>query len=409
MQSNFVRLGAWLLCLTIGQAAGAGDWPQILGPNRNGIAAADEKLTSKWPASGPPEVWQAKVGRGFAGPAVVGDQVIVFDRDEDSERIQSLSVADGKPDWTQTYPTDFVPQYGRDDGPMSVPTVVDGVVITFGAKGVLSCLELATGAVRWRHDTSTEFDALEGFFGAGSSPLVEAGMVIVNVGGRSLKAGIVAFDLATGKVVWSSVEDGASYSSPVVATIDGKRRIVALTRLKCVVLNPADGAVLLEFPYGLRGPTVTAANPLIVKGQMFLSASYGIGARLVSFQGETAWDSDDLMSSQYTTCIEHEGLLFGVDGRQDIPPASLKCFDPVTQQVQWTKDGFGYATLIKADDKLLIMKTDGELVLAALNSSRYEELGRTRLFNDTVRALPALSNSRLYIRDGRTLKCIDLK
>lgn len=409
MQSKLVGLSVWLLCLSFMGTVQAGDWPQILGPNRDGIAAADEKLAAKWPDGGPRQLWQVPVGRGFAGPAVVGEQVILFDRDDDNERVQSLAIADGKPGWSQSYPSDFVPQYGRDDGPMAVPTVVDGAVVTFGAKGVLSCFELATGDVRWRHDTSTEFDALEGFFGAGSSPLVEAGKVIVNVGGRSQKAGIVAFDLVTGKVEWTAVEDGASYSSPILATIDGQRRIVALTRFKCVVIDPAEGTVLLEFPYGLRGPTVTAANPLIFKDQLFLSASYGIGARLVNFKGEAAWDSDELMSSQYTTCIEHQGLLYGIDGRQDIPPAHLKCFDPVTQKVLWTKDGFGYATLIKADGKLLIMKTDGELVLAALNSSQYEELARTRLFNDTVRALPALSSGCLYVRDGRTLKCIDLR
>jgi outer membrane protein assembly factor BamB len=408
MQSKLIGFCGWLLCLTIAAAALAGDWPQILGPNRNGIAGNDEKLASKWPEGSPKQLWQASVGRGFAGPAVVGEQVILFDRDDDTERIQSLSTETGKPGWSQSYPTDFVPQYGRDDGPMSVPTVADGAVVTFGAKGVLSCFELSTGEGRWRHDTSTEFDVLEGFFGAGSSPLIEAGKVIVNVGGRSQKAGMVAFDLATGKVEWTAVEDGASYSSPIIATVDGKRRVVALTRLKCVVLDPTDGEVVLEFPYGLRGPTVTAANPLVVKDQLFLSASYGIGARLVKFQGDTVWDSDDLMSSQYTTCIEHQGLLYGIDGRQDIPPAHLKCFDPVTQQVLWTKDGFGYATLIKADGKLLIMKTDGELVLAALNSTKYQELARTRLFNDTVRALPALASGRLYVRDTRTLKCVNL-
>jgi len=408
MQINVIGFRGWLLCLAIGGVVEAGDWPQILGPTRDGIAASDEKLAPTWPETGPQQLWQAPVGRGFAGPAVLSEQVIVFDRLGDTERVQSLSAHDGKPGWLQSYPTDFVPQYGRDDGPIAVPTIADGAVVTFGAKGVLSCFELASGNVRWRHDTTTEFDAMESFFGAGSSPLVVDGRVIVNVGGRSQKAGVVAFDLATGKVQWTSVEDGPSYSSPILASINGQTKIVALTRLKCVVLDPADGKVLLEFPYGLRGPTVTAANPLIFKDQLFLSASYGIGARLVSFNGDTVWDSDELMSSQYTTCIEHQGRFFGVDGRQDIPPASLKCFDPVTQEVLWTQEGFGYATLIKADDKLLIMKTDGELVLAALNHSRYQELARTRLFNDTVRALPALSNGHFYIRDGRTLKCVDL-
>lgn len=395
--------------LIAGGVAQAGDWPQILGPARNGIAAADERLADQWPATGPHQTWQAAVGHGFAGPAVAGNQCILFDRSDDTERVQSLKTDDGLPVWEQSYPTDFVPQYGSDDGPVSVPTIVDGAVVTFGAKGVLSCYELASGNVRWRHDTMTEFDSLEGFFGAGSSPLVEGGKVIVNVGGRSQKAGMVAFDLDSGKVEWSSVADGASYSSPIVATIDGRRRIVALTRLKCVILDPADGKVDVEFPYGLRGATVTAANPLVFQDRLFLSASYGIGARLVNFQGETLWDSNDVMSSQYTTCIEHEGLLYGVDGRQDIPPASLRCFDPLTQQVRWSEEGFGYATLIKAGGKLLIVKTDGELVMAALNSDEYHELARTRLFNDTVRALPALANGRLYVRDSRALKCIDLR
>ncbi|MBL8849379.1 MAG: PQQ-binding-like beta-propeller repeat protein, partial [Planctomycetaceae bacterium] len=252
---------------------------------------------------------------------------------------------------------------------------------------------------------------LENLFGAGSSPLIDGGKVIATVGGRTQKAGVVAFELATGHVLWKAVADGSSYSSPVMATIGGKQRVIALTRLKCVVLDPHNGDVLAEFPYGLRGPTVTAANPIVIRDQLFLSASYGIGARLVNLAGaqpEELWDGNDLMSSQYTTCIEHDGLLYGVDGRQDIPPATLKCFDPVTQKVIWSEEDFGYATLIKADGKLLIMTTDGELVLAALGGDTFQPLKRTRLFNDTVRALPALSNGKLYVRDTGTLKCVNL-
>jgi len=402
--------GLLILTATCSLACG-GDWPQILGPARNGIAAADEKIAAEWPANGPPTLWQLEVGRAFSGPAVFGDLVVLFDRVDDDERVQALNVADGKPRWTQSYPTSFVPQYGRDDGPMAVPTIADGAVVTFGAQGVLTCFELATGEIRWRHDTLTEFDALENFFGAGSSPLIDGGKVIAIIGGRSQKAGVVAFDLATGKVLWKAVADGGSYSSPVMATIGGKQRVIALTRLKCVVINPHDGTVSAEFPYGLRGPTVTAANPVIVKNHLFLSASYGIGARFASLAGaqlEELWDSNDLMSSQYTTCIEHDGLLYGVDGRQDIPPATLKCFNPVTQEVVWSEEDFGYATLIKVDGKLLIVKTNGELVLAALGGGKFQPLAKARLFNDTVRALPALSNGKLYVRDSGTLKCVDL-
>lgn len=390
----------------------AGDWPQILGPHRNGIAAQDERLSETWPGSGPVLVWERPVGRGFAGVAVVGDRAIVFDRERDSERIQALNVTTGEPVWTDSYPTDFVPQYGRDDGPMATPVVAGDRVCSFGAQGILSCYDRNTGRRLWRRDTHADFEAREGFFGAGSSPLIDDAKVFVIVGGaREAEAAVVAFDLQTGETAWHSVADEAGYSSPVIADVDGVRHLIALTRLKCLSLDPHSGAVLFEFPYGLRGPTVTAANPLVLDGHLFLSASYGIGAVYAAIKKdgvEVIWSGDDILSSQYTTCIEYDGLLYGIDGRQDIPPADLKCIDPATREVKWVEPGFGYASLIAADGKLIIAKTDGELVLAELSSEAFKPLARAQVFQDTVRALPALSNGRLYVRDGRTLKCLSV-
>jgi outer membrane protein assembly factor BamB len=290
-----------------------------------------------------------------------------------------------------------------------VPTIHDGRVITFGAQGVLNCYDLESGERQWSHATHAEFGAREGYFGAGSSPLVVDGRVIVNVGGREQEAGVIAFDLATGNLAWQAVADEASYSSPVLATVGGRTQVVLLTRYKCVGLDPADGKVGFEFPYGLRGPTVTAANPVIVGDHLFLSASYGIGAvwgRLTARGFEEAWNSNDVLSSQYTTCIEHDGKLIGVDGRQDIPPAALKCIDPVTRKELWSAPIPGYATLIKADGKLLIARTDGTLALAELRMDAFQPLAQAQVFEGVTRALPALADGRLYVRDGRTLKCL---
>ena len=106
--------------------------------------------------------------------------------------------------------------------------------------------------------------------------------------------------------------------------------------------------------------------------------------------------------------MEHEGCLFGIHGRQDGRPADLVCFDPKSRQVHWTEPRFGYATLLKAGDKLLILETDGELVLAAANVDRYEQLARARIADTTTRALPALAAGRLYVRDAQTLQCLDV-
>lgn len=409
------RLTAWgcLLLAPIGTAvpANGGDWPQILGPERNGAAAADERLATTWPASGPHLAWERPVGRGLAGPAVVGGRVFVFYRSGDTELLAALDAGTGQPQWTQAHPTDFSPQFGHEDGPLSVPTVHTGRVVTFGAQGVLTCCDAETGAVQWRRPTHREFGAREGYFGAGSSSLAVDGKVIVNVGGRDKGAGIVAFDLVSGAVVWQSVQDEACYSSPVVATIGGTPQVIALTRYKCVALSPETGLVSFEFPYGLRGANVTAANPLVLGDHLFLSASYGIGAvysRLAADGAHEVWSGVDVMSSQYTTCIEHDGKLIGIDGRQDIPPAELRCFDPRTREVLWSVPDFGYASLIKADGKMVIAKTDGEIVLAELRTDAYRPLAKAKAFTSEMRALPALAGGKLYVRDAQALKCLDL-
>jgi hypothetical protein len=120
------------------------------------------------------------------------------------------------------------------------------------------------------------------------------------------------------------------------------------------------------------------------------------------------YERQDLMSSQYMTSIVSDEVLYGVDGRADVGAASLRALRPLTGEVLWTRPDFGMATLILADQTLLAMKADGELVLFAADPRAYRELSRFRLCAGTTRALPALAAGRLYVRDERTLRCFDL-
>ncbi|MBI3466956.1 MAG: PQQ-like beta-propeller repeat protein [Planctomycetes bacterium] len=388
----------------------AGDWPQILGPNRDGRAADDERLASSWPSGRPPVRWQRPVGRGFAGVAVAGGKVLLFHRMGDQELVEAMDARTGVPLWKAGFPTRYVSTISEDNGPRCVPVIHDGAVYVVGAGGDLHSLTLDSGQTRWSRATSEELNVPDSYFGAGSSPLIEGDKLLVNVGGRSA-AGVVAFSLADGKTIWKSTDEGASYSSPVAVTLDGVRHAIFVTRFNVVSLDPANGQVRFRLPFGMRGPTVNGANPLVIDGHLFLSASYGVGAVFAKIGKDALdviWTNDDTMSSQYATCVRHEGHLYGIDGRQDIGVARLRCFDPRTQKVLWTQEGFGMATLILADGKLLMMKTDGELVIAEATPTAFRQLASARLFSDTAQALPALSNGLLYVRDTGTLKCVDL-
>ena len=384
----------------------AGDWPQILGPQRDGVAE-EETLADAWPAGGPPELWQRDVGEGFAGVAVAGNTAVLFHRLCAWLLSQVLDPATGQARWKIEFPTSYRGGVSPDTGPRCVPLIAGQRVILFGPGGEMQCAELATGKKSWYRNLLEDFNAPEGYFGAGSTPIVDGDKVLVNVGARG--AGIVALSLDDGSTLWKSTDDAASYSSPVATTRDAVRHVIFVTRLNVVSVDPATGKVRFQFPFGARGPTVNAANPLLLGDHLFVSSSYGVGAKYAKFGADDAtlvWDSDDVMSSQYTTCVEHGGYLYGIDGRQDVGVARLRCIDPRRGTVLWAPEGFGTGTLIRADDKLLIMKTDGELVLAEPSHQQFRPLSNARLFVTTTQALPALSEGRFFARDTKTLKCV---
>lgn len=401
---------ASLMFLVRATTADAGDWPQILGPTRDGVAVK-ERLVDKFAASGPKTVWQRPVGSGFAGVAVAAGKVILFHRVDDDEWIEAMDTATGEVLWKTDFPSQYGGGISEDSGPRCVPLIHRGNVYVFGAAGNLHSVTLDKGTKRWSRAANKEFGAPDGYFGAGSTPIIEGDKLLVNVGARG--AGIVAFSLDDGSTVWQATSEQASYSSPVTATFDGVRQVVFITRLSTLSLDPETGKVHFQFPFGQRGPTVNAASPLVIDHGVFVSASYGIGAAFAKIgpkgdSAEIVWSNDSVMSSQYSTCVLHDGALFGVDGRQDGGPTRLRCFDPLTGKVHWTKEDFGVATLILADGKLVALKTDGQLVLVAASTKKYTPLGTASLFRDTVRALPALSNGLLYARDTKALKCVQI-
>lgn len=401
-------LSGLITVLLVSQGAFAGDWPQILGPQRNGIGVA-ENLRTKWDSGKLTPVWSVDCGSGLAGVAVANGTVVLFHRSRE-ETLSAFDAETGKPRWKQSYPTGFQAQIVDDDGPRAVPTIADGRVFAYGAAGRLICVDAKTGDALWDRETHKEYNAPGGYFGAGSAPVVEGKLAIVNVGGPK-GAGVVAFDVATSNPIWKTSDELASYSAPITATLGGQRRVLMITRFQFLGLEPTTGKEAFRIPFGARGPTVNGASPVLIGDSAFLTASYGIGAKLVKLAAnaaEVVWE-DEILSSQYTTPIVYEGKIYGVDGRQDGGPVSLKCFDPATRKVHWEQPLSQYATLIAADGKLLVMQTDGELRIATLDASKYTEKAKLKLLPLTTRALPALANGRLYVRNERMLACFDLR
>ncbi|QDU31163.1 outer membrane biogenesis protein BamB [Anatilimnocola aggregata] len=387
-----------LLLLVVVSALHAGDWPQILGPNRDGHADG-EKLAEKWPAAGLKPAWTYSLGSGYAGPAIVGKQVIVFHRRDDEEIVESVDLTTGKLIWRTAFLATYRGGIDSDTGPRCVPVVAGDSVYVFGAAGDLHCVDLTNGKERWSRSLFADYGGDENYFGAGSTPLVIGDRVICNVGGN--KAGLVGVDAKTGKTVWQGTEEGTSYSSPTTVTIAGKPQALFVTRLNALLVDPVTGTTSKLLPFGARGPTVNAATPLVFDGTVFLTASYNIDAVLATIQSpaEVRWHDGDTLSSQYVTPIYHKGYLYGIHGREDSnTPGAFRCIEAKTGKLAWEKPSFGIAHLILAGDKILLAKLNGELILAAADSTAYRELGRASIAADKTRAIPALSQGCFFTR-----------
>ena len=391
-------------------AVRAEDWPQLLGPRRDGTYHGGD-LAASWPEDGPRIVWQKDVGSGFSNPVVANGRVILFHRVGDEELVEALDPETGKPIWTFRYATTYRDGFGFDPGPRASPVVAGSQIYTFSPQGILHCIRFNDGKKVWRRNTHQEFGADKGFFGAASTPVVEGTRLLLNVGGRN-GAGIVAFDKDTGRTLWRASDDEASYSSPVVADIDGKRLAVFFTREGLQAVVPNNGEIRHSLRWRARShASVNAAMPLVIGNRVFLSSSYRTGATLLDLGGdrlEQLWFSDDALSNHYATSVHKDGYLYGFHGRQEYGQV-LRSVELATGKVQWEQRGFRAGTVTLAGDRLLILVENGELVVAEASPKGFHSLARAKVLDGTVRAYPALAQGRLYARNVSRLVCVDLR
>lgn len=399
-----VLLSGWV----VSAAEPGADWPQFLGPTRNNVYAGKD-LAAAWPAGGPKILWQHKLGAGWSGPVVSGGKLLLFHRVGDKETVECLEAATGKPVWNKDYETQYHDDFSFDEGPRGTPAIEDGRVYTFGAEGMLSCWELAGGKRVWNVDTKAELKAGKGFFGIVCSPLLEGDAVILNVGGQ--EAGIVAFGKASGKVLWKATEAEAGYSSPVAATIGGKRYVLSLTRAGLAGID-TNGKLLFEYPFRSKNnASVNAATPVVQGDQIFISASYGTGAALLKFDEsgpKEIWANDESLSAHYATPVYRDGYLYGFDGRQE-QKCNFRCIEMKTGKVKWVEEQFGAGTVMLAGDELLILNESGELIRAAASPDGFKVKDRAQILGREVRAYAALAGGLYFARDKNKVVCVDLR
>lgn len=442
------------------------DWPMFLGPREDGTSL-ETGLLEAWPPAGPPIVWERSVGTGYSAPSIRNGQLVVHHRLRNDSIVSCVNAYDGSPIWEYRYPSNFTDPYGYNNGPRCSPLLTDKFCITLGAEGKLLCLNSSDGSLCWQHDLHDEFRIPEGFFGVGSSPVLEGEKVIVMVGGQP-NSGVVAFDLSTGKVLWENVGkstwDGAetgwgendrhvwdeeemvvSYSSPLVVTIHGQRHALCLMRQGLVSLDPETGRERFHFWFRPRvHESVNAARPVVVGDTILLSAAYRLGSALLKVRpdGESydvVWTSATNLLAHWTTPIHLDGCYYGFSGRHE-NEGELRCIEAATGAVLWKTTGweqpttqlrqrangtiynaetqeeipwpfYGRGSAILAEGKLIVLAERGTLALVEVSRNGWKEISRCAAPGMTYPswAAPVLSHGLLYLRDEDSLICLNLR
>ena len=395
--------------LALGSLAHGQDWPQFRGPDRDGAVPGRTTL-AQFPSSGPEQVWERAVGAGFSAPAVADGRLVLFHRRGGEEIVEALRVSDGETEWTFSDETTYRDQFGFDNGPRATPVIDSDRVYTFGAQGVLHCLDFESGRKIWRVDTHDKFSVRKGFFGAASTPLVLDGRVLANIGGAG-GAGIVAFDADTGKTLWKATSHAASYSSPISGRFDEGTLAVFFTREGLVALDPENGEVIYERRWrALSNTTVNAATPIVMDDIVFLSESYGTGAiamRLSDGMIEELWSGEHIIDNHYSSCVRQGRTIFGFHGRQEYGQL-FRAADLLSGKVLWSSDRIRPGSVTRVGDRLLLLLESGELLLASTSKTKFDVLAKAQILAGETRAFPAIADGLLFARDRDTLVCLRL-
>src|SRR4051812_24459965 len=263
--------------VAVGRIALGDDWPQWGGPQRDSVwreTGIVESLPAVDPKTGMlPRMWTAKIGSGYAGPAVASGRAFVTDRiaDRNLERVHGYDAETGKELWKHEYETRYTISYPL--GPRATPAVDGDRVYTMGAMGDLFCFDVATGQIHWKKNLPTDFGTKVPAWGLAGAPLVDGDQLIVLAGGTP-GAMVVSLDKLTGKEKWRAL-DGPEpgYCAPVILELGGRRQLIIWPPQAVVGLNPTNGKTLWQVPFAVQSG-LTIPTPRKIGDRLFITSFY---------------------------------------------------------------------------------------------------------------------------------------
>jgi len=404
------------------RVAGAADWPQWRGPNRDAVSTQGG-LLREWPAAGPTLLWEMKgLGRGYSSVSIVQGKLFTMGDlqvgGEKSQHVMAIDLSTRQPIWkTKVGPP-------HDDGPRCTPTVHQGMVYALGTDGDLVCLAAGNGQEIWRKNFKRDFGGkMMSGWKYSESPLVDGDNLICTPGGPA--AALVALDRKTGQVIWKSappkpdLAGGAGYSSVVVSTGGGVKQYVTVMGKGAVGVEAATGKFLWHYPRVANG-TANIPTPVAHGDYVFVSTGYGTGSALLKLtKAGSGVDAQAVYWLDANTFQCHHGgflrvgdYLFGAHGHNKGNPI---CLELATGKVMWSEKQRGERSgaVVCADNLLIYRYEDNLLALIEADPKSYHLKSTFKLpsrpgMSGPGWPHPVVLDGKLYLRHNDYLFCYDV-
>jgi outer membrane protein assembly factor BamB len=385
----FALVGLSILCGPSPRSQAAEpSWGQWRGPQRDGQA-----IGGKWPETLGDRlkmVWEVELGPSYSGPVTSGDLVFTTETvDKQFEQVTAYKLETGEQVWTTKWEGAMaVPFFAASNGDWirATPACDENNLVVAGMRDVLVCLDTKTGKEKWRVDFAKQFgDPLQAF-GCVCSPAIDGDAVYIQVGGGTTK-----LSLADGKMIWQTLKGGDSmmtggaFSSPIIATIAGRRQLVVATRERLAGVSLEDGRELWSEPIeSFRGMNIL--TPVVVGDRLFSSAHSGRSRMFNVAMNDGSVAKVDQVWDNKAQAYMSTPVVVGDHIYMHLKNERLVCMSLADGTEKWTTEPFGkYWSMVASPESgsILALDADGQLRLIAAEAEAFQLLAETKVADDS--------------------------
>ena len=387
-------------------------WTQWGGPHRNFQTEATG-LKDTWPASGPRVVWKRTLGEGYSAPVVENGVLYTMYGKPREEVVIAANAETGATLWEQPAAMPFRSDASAEmgNGPYAAPLIAGDRLFTTGVAGRLQCLDKKTGKMLWTQQLWTDHRGSRLMYGYASSPIAYRQTIILPVGGPGKS--VMAFNQADGKVVWGRHDFGNVYSSPILINVGGLEQVALLMDGALLALNPNNGDLQWQVPFKADYSIAIATPVWGPDNLVFVSAEYGAGAKVIELQrngdqttAKELWNSNRLRLHHGNAIRIGDAIYFSSGGKGS--QAILSAVDVRSGKIHWQERSIEKATFVWADQKLITLDQDGNLMIAHPSPQGFKIAAKAPLLTRLSWTPPVLVGTRLYLRDRQSMMAVDL-